>query len=317
MSTTAAHANNPYIKNQKSKVEWIGESQKNRTIRIRFADICNFNCVYCSEHDTFKDNTRIIDQYQLIELLENLKKFHIIEQRNQNLFIWGGEPTLNNNLIWFIKQIREYYTFIKNIEIHSNLSKKYSDEFFKTLKEYEVSISSSIHLQYQSSIVKDNLYKFNKLNLLKEINLMWHELENFDNCLKIKKEFEELPISIIPTFQLLDKNYSKVKTLLKASKEFIDKSIPTSDGDKHYIEIRNQINTKNMYCNVPKDSFIVNTDGTIYFCQNDFNNKVSVKDINIFIPMDIQDIKNFINGRTHCSYTTCDCEHIILKTEYL
>ena len=30
-----------------------------------------------------------------------------------------------------------------------------------------------------------------------------------------------------------------------------------------------------------------------------------------------EDIKNFINGRTHCSYTTCDCEHIILKTEYL
>lgn len=290
-------------------MEQIGIKFQHRMIRLRISDTCNFNCSYCSEHNTLP-NDKVINSKNLELLLLNLEKLYNLENRFQDLFIWGGEPTLNPELLNFLKKIRNEFNFIKNIEIHSNLSLNYSEIFIDTVKQLDVKFSSSFHLEYPSKKVFENFKSFNKNKLLNEINLMWHNLEEFDKVKNIKKLNKELPFSIIPTFQLLDKNFNKVKILLKSSGDFEDKSIPTSDGNKNYIEIYNY-QMKGMLCNIPIDSFIINTNGDIYFCQNFFleNKKSGINIFNDFTVLELQRLTNV----TRCIFKNCDCEHIILK----
>ena len=289
----------------------IGKPMVNRTIRLRISDTCNFNCSYCIEHDNLKD-TKFINQFDLILILENLKRIYQKDNRKQNLFIWGGEPTLNPNLIWFIKHLRTYYTFIDEIEMHSNLSGNYDLNFINVLKDAKVTVASSYHLEYKSKKVIDNFRLFRDNWLLTEINLMLHNLSDFDKCLEFKYMNKDLPLSIVPTFQLLNTNFNKVKLLLKSSRDYDDKSIPTSEGSKNYIDIYN-MSTKDMVCNVPLDSFIVNTDGNVYFCQN-YYLESKPAGINIFNNLSIEDIIKLTNP-TKCIFNKCDCEHIILKTK--
>lgn len=292
--------------------EWVGEKTLFRTIRIRITDTCNFNCSYCVEHDT-PNTPKHMGQYDMISMLENLKALYIKDSREQRLFIWGGEPTLNINLLWFIKMVRNYYTFITDIEIHSNLSQVYPAIFFEHLVQYNVKVSSSIHIENKTIKSKNpinNMYKLKDLNLLNEVNLMLHGVNDYTLCTEIKSKFHLLPISIVPTFQLLDStNYKKIRLLFSSIGQWKDKPIPSSDEDLNYIQVRNGINLKGYYCNVPMDSFIINTDGVVYLCQNDFIEKVSTK-INFFVPN--INLDSFL-ANTVCNYTKCDCEHIILK----
>ena len=294
--------------------EWVGKKNPYRTIRIRIADACNYNCSYCSEHDTLP-KAPFMEQYDMIQMLENLKAIYQVEQREQHLFIWGGEPTLNKSLLWFLKRVREYYSFITNIELHSNLTLNYPDEFFETINNLNIDVSSSIHLQYKFKTI--NMLRLASTGNLKEVNLMMDKLSDYDKCKEIKDLYSnKLPISIIPTFQLLDSDYKKVKMFLAASGQWMDQPIECSDTNRNYIEVRNTIDLQGYYCRVPEDSFIVNTNGDIYLCQNDFMAKVKTPS-NIFIPFQVETINNFINGRSLCNYKKCDCEQEILKTKKL
>lgn len=299
--------------NQENQPEYIGESSTYRTIRIRITDTCNFNCSYCVEHDRLPE--KHMEQFDMIELLENLRRLHQLERRRQKLFIWGGEPTLNINLLWFLHRVRQYYHFITDIEIHSNLSGKYGPNFLDTLKDLNVKLSSSVHLEYKSKAVTIQLLCAHDIGILNEVNLMLHKLTDFEEVKKIKQYYidkrKDFPISIVPTFQLQDQSLNAVKILLSESGEYKDRPIDCSDEPRNYIQIRNDINVEGYKCNVPNDSFIVDTDGIVYLCQNDLISGIKTK-INFFTELTIDQLKTF-NGTAICSYKKCDCEHIILK----
>lgn len=315
-------ANNPYIKDFKPKISF-GYKPKNRTVRIRITDTCNLNCSYCFEHDTLK-RTKYIDEYNLINILENLKKLYLKESRKINLFLWGGEPLLNPNLEWFIYTIRERYHFIENIELHSNLSIKLKENnLFTRLTKFpnlNLTLNSSIHPEYyfnKNYKVLDNLKLITDIDnkLITEVNLMLHKIEDYDKVLKIKDDiinsFESIrpkfPITIIPTTQLIESDYKKLKIIAKDL--FEDKNVISSKKNISYIEMF-KINVKDFSCNVPKDSFIINTDGEIFWCQNDFLTN-SGSGINFFIDFELIKM-NFLNVNV-CKYTSCNCEHNIYK----
>lgn len=292
--------------------DYIGERTDYRTIRIRISDWCNFNCTYCIEHDTLPKD-KFIGQFDLLGILENLKRINQLDEREQRLFLWGGEPLLNKNLLWFLERVRTYYPFITEIELHTNLSIRLEDDFFDSLNEYDVKVSSSIHLEYDNkfNVCLENMIKADARGLLHEVNLMLSRLEDFDRCKEIKRAHSNLPISIVPTFQLQDSNLKKIEVLLTVSNDWKDKPIKCSDKNRNYIEVRNNINVKDMMCSVPAASFIINTDGSVYLCQNDFISGNKTK-YNFFLVVPKEDLEFFMNASI-CQYQKCDCEHTVLK----
>lgn len=66
-----------------------------------------------------------------------------------------------------------------------------------------------------------------------------------------------------------------------------------------------------MMCSVPAASFIINTDGSVYLCQNDFISGNKTK-YNFFLVVPKEDLEFFMNASI-CQYQKCDCEHTVLK----
>ena len=306
------------MNNLSSRPATIGTKVNHRTVRIRISDTCNLDCSYCSEHDTIPQ--KYIKEFDFIMLLENLKKLYQKELRPINLFLWGGEPLLNPFLEWFIITIRTRYKFIENIEMHSNLSipLKNDNIFFNLLKKNyldNITLHSSIHPEY-FNINKNTLKNLNMLwnlksNLIQEVNLMWHTFKEYQNIVLIKNTIKEhihtkFPVSIIPTFQLLDSNYYKIRIL--ANELFKDKNVETKDGSISYLEMT-KIKIKGYKCNVPLDSFIINTDGELFLCQNDFLSNLGTG-VNLFVE---GAYNNIPLQATNCNYDRCYCEHTVYK----
>ena len=287
----------------------IGEIFHTRAIDIRVSDTCNFNCSYCTEHDTIKKKYITYDEFVII--LDKLEKLYNLEQRYQQILLWGGEPTLNKDLQKML-ELALTKPFINRLAIHSNFSIK-NDKLINFLCNNNIICYSSIHPQYFYNEHKNKniLYNFNTLlkhNKLIEVNLMWRQIDEFDLVKKIKFEQKHLPLNITPTTQLIMANESKVKLLLKSTGEYAVKNISTSLGKKSYIDIF-KIDHRGFLCNSPLDNFIINTDGEIFLCQSYFMVNVSAG-CNIFT---MENLDIFFK-KTKCIHKTCICGHDIFKT---
>ena len=289
--------------------EFLGKKMVNRTIRIRASDTCNQNCIYCKEHDLSKIKFITKANFQLF--LDNLVLLFKEEKRKINLFIYGGEPLLNKDLWNFLIDCREskYGDIIDSIEIHSNLNIKLEEWQITILKSMNVSMASSIHMEYKKNF--DRIFKNFKLikqnNIkLNEINLMLHNLKDYKEIIDIEKNNPDLPICIVPTFQLIEKEYPKLKILLR--KEMKPKTVPNHTGGINYIDIHKSFNPLNWICNVPKDCFEIDSDGMVYWCHEDYMMK-NPSGINFFKTINPYDFNKSIK----CKYTSCDCEYYIYK----
>ena len=69
---------------------------------IIFTSGCNFNCEYCYNRDLVESKAPEIDQDEIFSYLEERKNML------DGVVISGGEPTIWDDLIPFIKKIREY-----------------------------------------------------------------------------------------------------------------------------------------------------------------------------------------------------------------
>ncbi len=76
---------------------------------ILFTPGCNYNCYYCHNTDIIRDNPEhiLIDKQEIIDYINKRKS--MIDA----LVISGGEPTLQADLIGFIKKIKETGLLIK------------------------------------------------------------------------------------------------------------------------------------------------------------------------------------------------------------
>ena len=287
----------------------IGEIFKTRAIDIRVTDTCNFNCSYCTEHDTIKKKYITYDEFVII--LDKLEHLYNIEQKFQQVLLWGGEPTLNKDLQKML-ELALTKPFINRLAVHSNFSIK-NDQLIDFLCNNNIICYSSIHPQYfynehKNKIITSNFNKLFNASKLIEINLMWRQLDEFELIKKIKLEQSHLPLNITPTTQLVMASENKVKLLLKSTGEYDIKNISTSLGNKSYIDIF-KIDHRGFICNSPVDNFIINTDGEIFLCQSYFMVNVS-SGYNIFT---VEDYDIFFK-KTKCIHKTCICGHDIFKT---
>ena len=71
------------------------------TIEITTSALCNLSCTYCFEGEK-TDKRRLDDKYEIVvkRIYEMLVSAWFKENYDRlNLSFWGGEPTLNQNLI--------------------------------------------------------------------------------------------------------------------------------------------------------------------------------------------------------------------------
>jgi organic radical activating enzyme len=197
---------------------------------------CNYNCNYCSlpnikaEHNLIKINTFIEET--------------LLPYRNEELFCFGGEPFLNNNIDYIIsKLIKEKQNFI----IQTNASKKSIDVMKLLNNKIDIQISihpSQINLEDIEEYILQ-LLKMKHINI-KKIDIMYSHKDAIKYYLKLVKIVKDIlfliPISGFYEDEscLLTKEYNIIR------RSFYSKIIKFEDnmiGDKYRSDVWEE------YCN--------------------------------------------------------------------
>ncbi len=160
---------------QNSFLDWDG-----KITSIVFTGGCNFSCRYCHNKDlVIKEN---------LTKLETIDENEIFDYLSKNLawidgvVISGGEPTLNKDLNYFIKKIKDLNLLVK---LDTN---GYNPEMLKillgeNLLDYcAMDIKTSLDENKYKKAIGD-IENFNISNILESINLLCSEKEknkNFD-----------------------------------------------------------------------------------------------------------------------------------------
>lgn len=176
---------------------------------IIFTKGCNFNCSYCYNRDLVDNKAETIDEDYVMAYLYKRRK--ILD----GVVISGGEPTIWNDLIPFIKKIKEFKldikldtngynpTMLKEI-IDNNLvdyiamdikaiPDKYMKvinkkiDFNKILESIDLIKKSNVKYEFRTTIMKDVHDKKDIVKILKMIGDSKLYLQNFQ-CTDVVKD---------------------------------------------------------------------------------------------------------------------------------
>lgn len=176
---------------------------------IIFTKGCNFNCSYCYNRDLVDNKTETIDEDYVMTYLYKRRKLL------DGVVISGGEPTIWNDLIDFIKQIKEFKLDIKldtngynpamlKELLDNNLvdyiamdikaiPDKYEKvinkkiDFDKILESIDLIKKSNIKYEFRTTIMKDVHDKKDIVKMLKLIGDSKLYLQNFQ-CTEVVKD---------------------------------------------------------------------------------------------------------------------------------
>jgi len=110
----------------------------NRPVSVIFLQGCNANCHFCHNIESLnKEKTKNIE---VIELIDRLQENDLID----GVIFSGGEPTLQCNLIEFIRELGEVYTFI-GLDTNGT-----NPESLKELSEYVSRIAMDIKASFKN-----------------------------------------------------------------------------------------------------------------------------------------------------------------------
>lgn len=181
-----------------------------RYITILLTKKCNLNCSYC---DVIKkdQNTRSITLLEFNKILDFIE-FQSDMRPNLNIHFFGGEPTLNPNLIDMIKSAKQ------RLDSKINLNLQMTSNLEKHIKYFNELTNLIIVASYHSE--KANPYEwFKKAKLLEKKNMLYHAvlmvtktnmIEILILYLKWKKYFKCV---LVPIDEILEtKEYKKFKT---------------------------------------------------------------------------------------------------------
>ena len=193
--------------------------------------VCNYNCSYCNWRDMqYKQNDFKIQR----DILEIIFKI----QKNTNITLLGGEPTLCTYFTKLLKFIENNKPVTMQIEVQTH--GEFKQELIKVLEECELKVSVSIHYNYIKNISKliGNIMALESIGKLNRIDFMFEDT----NIKKQKTLFRMLEMAgllekITPTYGYyklpISRNRQTVnKTLYNNFKECIDKC-----GDRELYDI--------------------------------------------------------------------------------
>lgn len=200
---------------------------------IVFTQGCNFNCGFCHNSGLIKCNMdSLIKETEIFDYLE--KRKNIID----GVVISGGEPTIQKDLINFMKKVKEKGFLIKLDTNGSNPD---------VLKE----IIDNNLVDYIAMDVKNVFEEYNPIVNLKQLNI--DNVKESIELIKNSKVNHEFRTTIIKNYHSIDKITRISEYLGKEQKYYlqnfedndnvIDKSLTSFNNDM-LIDFQKMLNTK-------------------------------------------------------------------------
>jgi len=149
-------------------------------IEIRLNETCNYNCNYCTD---MHDNSKALLEFDMIGLYNLLNELYKHNQRDNEVFIYGGEPTLYPGLDAIVKYLKQSKV---KIIIQTNGS---NPEVFNSPVYDHCKINYSYHSQ--STTLKEFVKNISSKHV-NEIAYMGHEDADYSEYLKLKKIFKNV-----------------------------------------------------------------------------------------------------------------------------
>jgi len=165
---------------------------------VIFTQGCNFRCPYCHNPELWKFKKGLINEKEVLGFLETRKN------QLEAVVITGGEPTLQIDLVDFLKKIKKIGFLIKLDTNGSN--------FIKLKEILDLGLVDYVAMDIKGPIEKyDDIcgVKVNKNNILKSIALIKERIFNYEFRTTTTKE------------QLNNVDFEQIKKLIVGSKRYI------------------------------------------------------------------------------------------------
>lgn len=221
---------------------------------------CNYNCQYCIENlqSLDKNDALFLDLNRSLQFID---KYCNTYDNKINIRIYGGEPTLHQDLFDFCSKLNCYDKIII-IEIFTNFSLSY--EYYKKLLTIpKLHLYTSYHT---NTIMPDNQYlsKILKLNNYAEkitCNIMLENSSNinFENSYNLYKKlmkiwktntFKKTMTNLIPLFST-----KKYQSIYNSQKFKLFDILNNHNNNKICFTLYNEMNSEKIYNVVGYDSY--------------------------------------------------------------
>lgn len=269
--------------------------QKDKSILYKLvfnvSNTCNLNCRYCyASCGNYGRNNSLMSQKKADNIIENLvKKFNEI----RTVYFFGGEPTINFNLIKHIVKllnknfkICDYRIVSNGCLINEEMIKFFSENNFKVYISIDGPKKINDHLRgdyfnklinvinlLKKSPIKDNLELICTYTKYHQENISFDQLENFFDELKVRYS-----ISDVITNDKKLKIKKSQKEIIRQEIDFIDKSFERIINKSLNVGIsaylRNVIdaliykNKTDCFCKELEDNYshVYDYNGDVYSC---------------------------------------------------
>lgn len=214
---------------------------------------CNYRCSYCyCDNNKYNKFNMMIPLEVSLKFLDNLSAK--IKQKNLDIWLSGGEPTL-------AKEFLPICQYIKNkngiVNIHTNAAR--AVKWWEEYKEYFDMVYISYHIEHSKFDHINNILSV--LNNKAIINMMMIP-NRFNDCLELSREFQK---NHTVYMQPLIKNMSwnKRNLLYNYTKDQRDIIYHETKDPLAKLIISRQNNWIAHKCNIGKDQIVIFQDGTI------------------------------------------------------
>lgn len=313
--------------NKNSITEFYNEQQyKDNTLVIMcyIIDICNFRCKYCCNN--FPRQNNYIDIFKLLSYIDNC---HYTFNRNINITLLGGEPTLHPKILELCKELskRQYVNFT----VLSNLSSDIS--LYKNILELNGNMLFSWHSENKNFIQKLDTLLNTSADYRKQIFVaLMLESIAYDEVKLIAKKLTDMEIIFSLTYickpythntnydytytaEQLDYYYS-INDLQSKTAQY--KNFVANEKNKHNVIRLNEfftpmhtINNFKMYkCNAGLDELYIHSDGKVYPCEDTY--RQTRKHIGTIDKFD----KEIFKTRC-CKFDICSCPYYSKKSKII
>lgn len=267
------------------------------TVIANITNRCNFCCTYCCENCNKPHNAVDLN-------LSYLKKFIICalpsikaKQKTLKLSLYGGEPTLHNDIFDFCSDMKKQYQSDVYIEVYSNFSS--DPKLYNQLLALDVNLILTAHNNkmfsmedFYNRILKLDITKisnnvifnvmFEKENIKQSIKLYdkickYCKINNI--TMKLPPLLKKVRPTDICTYEYSLTELNILNSILSESNDsFLKQYVIENDGIKTYYT-DNDLEKHDMcfnrwLCYSGSTSCYINSDGNIYRCQSDFHNNV-------------------------------------------
>lgn len=260
-----------------------GEDYHLSRVHLEVTGLCNERCVHCYFPESYRTGWMSRELFQTI--LEQCEKCNVL-----SITISGGEPMLNPNLLYFIRECRKKNFSINLLSNLTLLTEEMLQEFIRTpLLSIQTSLYSMIAEVHDSITTvrgsfdgtKSAIEKLHKLDIPMQINcpIMKQNKDSYQEVLNWAKERNIEADSDYLLFGCFDGSGKNLKCRLELSElEPFIKKIP--DHGEIDGRIRQVVKRDYSICPVCVSSICVSHSGNVYPCEGWQNHNLgNVRDI--------------------------------------